>query len=98
MTGMDVGRDGRQHASDPALVGRADELTALAHALDRAAAGIPRVVLLSGEPGVGKSRLLAAATDLARARGFRALGGYAPEFGGMPPYFPLAWALRPALG
>jgi DNA-binding CsgD family transcriptional regulator len=39
------------------LVGRRDEMTALEDELARAAAGEFRVVLLSGEAGVGKSRL-----------------------------------------
>lgn len=97
MTEVEGGPELSQDAVAPGLVGRAAELAALARALDDAAAGNPRALLLSGEPGVGKSRLLAAAVNLARQRGFRSLGGYAPEFGGMPPYFPLGWALRPAV-
>ena len=96
MTANDTGPE-----SDPAgatgIAGRVDELAALTRALDEAAASNPRAFLLSGEPGVGKSRLLLAAEDLAQARGFRTLRGYALELGGMPPYFPLASALRPAL-
>ena len=33
-----------------------------------------------GEPGIGKTRLLAELLDGARARGFRALSGRASEF------------------
>ncbi|GAA2692544.1 helix-turn-helix transcriptional regulator [Actinoplanes palleronii] len=40
------------------FVGRAAELTALEGALDDAALGTPRTVLIAGEAGVGKSRLL----------------------------------------
>jgi DNA-binding NtrC family response regulator len=39
------------------LVGRSDEMAALEDEFARAAAGEFRVVLLSGEAGVGKSRL-----------------------------------------
>ncbi|GLW31009.1 helix-turn-helix transcriptional regulator [Actinoplanes regularis] len=40
------------------FVGRATELAALAEALDDAARGDPRTVLIAGEAGVGKTRLL----------------------------------------
>ena len=40
------------------LVERAEELGQLLGAWQRAEAGIPRVVLLTGEPGIGKSRLV----------------------------------------
>jgi len=42
----------------PPLVGRAAELAALGAAWDRARAGQGQVVLIEGEPGEGKSRLL----------------------------------------
>ena len=42
----------------PPLVGRAVELAALGAAWDRARAGAGQVVLIEGEPGEGKSRLL----------------------------------------
>ena len=41
------------------LVGRSQELALLSEAAERASAGQGRVVLVLGEPGVGKSRLLA---------------------------------------
>src|SRR5215475_3990213 len=42
------------------LVGREDEIDLLLRQWDRAKSGEGRVVLLSGEPGIGKSRLIAA--------------------------------------
>jgi transcriptional regulator with PAS, ATPase and Fis domain len=45
--------------SSPRLVGRAEELARLAAALDRAAAGDPAAVLVAGEVGMGKTRLVA---------------------------------------
>ncbi len=42
----------------PAFVGRTSELTWLAERLAEAARGRPRVALVVGEPGIGKSRLL----------------------------------------
>lgn len=57
------------------LVGRRAEIAALASALDRARAGTPAAVLLSGEAGVGKSRLVAEAVARARGAGFAVLSG-----------------------
>lgn len=56
-----------------ALVGRDAELATLRNALDAAASERPQVVTLAGELGSGRSALLAAARDLARARGFAVL-------------------------
>ncbi|GAA3246104.1 helix-turn-helix transcriptional regulator [Pseudonocardia petroleophila] len=57
------------------LVGRRHEVSVLAAALDRAAAGSPTGVLLSGDAGVGKSRLVAEAVARASAAGFAVLTG-----------------------
>jgi DNA-binding CsgD family transcriptional regulator len=57
------------------LVGRRHEVSALATALDRAAAGSPSAVLLSGDAGVGKSRLVAETTARAAREGFAVLTG-----------------------
>jgi DNA-binding CsgD family transcriptional regulator/tetratricopeptide (TPR) repeat protein len=53
----------------PALIGRETQLEALAAALDAAAAGDGRTVLVSGEAGIGKTALLRRFTHVARARG-----------------------------
>ena len=57
-----------------ALVGRPAEVTALEQEL--AAAGSGRLVgaTLEGEPGIGKTRLLLAAGEMATARGFTTIG------------------------
>jgi class 3 adenylate cyclase/tetratricopeptide (TPR) repeat protein len=51
------GTDVRQIGGAP-LVGRENELEALANALDRARGGEPQLVTLVGVPGIGKSRLV----------------------------------------
>ena len=61
------------------LYEREQELAALARALDAAAAGAARVVLVEGAAGAGKSRLLAAARDGARARGLPLLSAHGVE-------------------
>jgi len=48
--------------ASPALVGRVKELQALEAAWGRAANGEPAVVLVGGEAGVGKTRLVAELT------------------------------------
>ncbi|WP_219412812.1 helix-turn-helix transcriptional regulator [Pseudonocardia nigra] len=57
------------------LVGRRREMSALGAALDRAAAGRPTGVLMSGDAGVGKSRLVAEAVERAAGAGFTVLVG-----------------------
>jgi hypothetical protein len=62
-------------AAGSVFIGRAAELGRLDAALDRAGHGQPQVLLLAGEAGVGKTRLLAAFADRARGRGVRVLAG-----------------------
>jgi class 3 adenylate cyclase len=79
---------------DVPFIGRVDELLLLRRLLDSAIAGQPRIALLSGEAGVGKSCLLAEAMAAARARGATVLHGACYEDVGIP-YLPIAVALRP---
>lgn len=57
------------------LVGRRAELAALTAALDRATHGTPSGVVLSGDAGVGKSRMVAETVERAGAAGFTVLVG-----------------------
>jgi predicted ATPase len=57
------------------LRGRAVELRTLADALGRAAGGRPAIVVVEGEAGIGKSRLLAEALEAARSRGLEVVAG-----------------------
>ena len=59
----------------PVLVGRAGDLAALRGCLDEAIAGRGQTVLVAGEAGIGKSRLVAEAATYARDRGIRVLVG-----------------------
>jgi predicted ATPase len=53
----------------PVLVGRDGELAQLGAVLQRAASGQPAIMLVAGEAGVGKTRLLAELLDHATQAG-----------------------------
>jgi DNA-binding CsgD family transcriptional regulator/tetratricopeptide (TPR) repeat protein len=79
----------------PVFVGRDAELAALTAALDAAVAGEPTVVLLGGEAGVGKTRLVEEAAGRANDAGARVLAGSCIEMGGEGlPFGPLAHVFR----
>src|ERR687887_709983 len=61
------------------VVGRDRELAVLDRMLDEASAGSPRFVVLTGEPGIGKSFLLAQLVRRANTRGCLVLEGRATE-------------------
>jgi predicted ATPase len=82
----------------PTLVGRVEEVQTLEAARRRAADGEPAVVLVGGEAGVGKTRLIADLTARCAADGMRVLyGGCVPVGGDGLPYAPIVEALRPLL-
>jgi DNA-binding CsgD family transcriptional regulator len=76
------------------MVGRDGELTRLLGLLDDAAAGRPAHAVVSGDAGVGKTRLVAELASRATSRGFLVLSGRCAELGDSVPYLPLADALR----
>jgi DNA-binding NarL/FixJ family response regulator len=78
------------------MVGRDGELGRLLNLLDDAEAGRSVVALVSGDAGVGKTRLIGEVTRLAAGRGFTVLSGQCAELGDSVPYLPLADALRGA--
>jgi DNA-binding CsgD family transcriptional regulator/tetratricopeptide (TPR) repeat protein len=81
--------------TSPRLVGRAEESARLAAALDRAAAGDPAAVLVAGEAGVGKTRLVTEFTSRATNTGACVLiGGCVALVEGELAYAPLVEALR----
>jgi DNA-binding CsgD family transcriptional regulator len=86
----------QQSLSRPPLVGRAAELGRLTELLGDAEAGRPVVVLVSGDAGVGKTRLASELTGVAGRRGFTVLTGHCAELADTVPYLPLADALRSA--
>ena len=80
----------------PEIVGRGAELEVLSNAFADASAGRARVVLIGGEAGIGKTRLVAEATDLTRAAGALVLsGGCVGVAEGSLPFGPIVEAVRP---
>ena len=73
------------------LVGREQPLAELSAALDAGLDGTASGIVLSGEAGVGKTRLLTALIELASARGVRTLVGHCVDFGDtMLPFLPIS--------
>jgi DNA-binding SARP family transcriptional activator len=77
------------------FVGRDRELAVFERALEGAFAGRGSLLLMSGEPGIGKSRLTDEMTARCRDRGARVLIGRCWEAGGAPAYWPWVQSLRP---
>ncbi|MFG2255291.1 helix-turn-helix transcriptional regulator [Streptomyces mirabilis] len=71
------------------FIGRDDELARLTGVLDRARAGTPRAVVLSGDAGVGKTRVLTEAAAHATRTGMTVLTGHCVDLGDVGlPYLP----------
>ena len=77
------------------MVGREDVLAALEAVLERAAVGSPRLMLVAGDAGVGKTRLARELSGRAEAAGREVLWGECvPVHAGELPYAPIVAALR----
>ncbi len=81
----ELGRLQARRGAAPPMIGRARELAELTRCLDSALAGECRLVLLGGDAGIGKSRLLLELELRARVRGVRVARG---RFTGQEGVFP----------
>ena len=79
---------------DEAMYGRGPERRVVRDLLRRAEKGVGGVVLVEGEPGIGKSLLLRETVGEAAGQGFSLAAGAADQLGRALPFF----ALRAALG
>ena len=70
------------------LLGRDREVARLDACLTRAEDGHTELVVVTGEPGIGKSRLCADLLGRARARGARTVVGRCSQDDGAPPLYP----------
>jgi ABC-type oligopeptide transport system substrate-binding subunit/DNA-binding SARP family transcriptional activator len=93
----DAGRNPLDVVTRSKLVGRAKELAFLEDCWQAAMAGRATLVLISGEAGVGKTRLVHEFAHRLRSQGARVLCGRCYEFERMLPYQPIADALRTVL-
>ncbi len=82
--------------SSPLFIGRQPDLLALMEAVDRASAGEAAVILIGGEAGIGKTRLIDEVGARAREGGALLLEGGCVSLGdgGGLPYAPIVEALR----
>ncbi len=90
-------REPMRHRPSEPLVGRDGELATVRAALERLADGIGSIASITGEPGIGKSRLLFDAVDPLRDR-LRMLEGRGLSYTDSFPYWPIRELLRDWLG
>ncbi|HZP57717.1 MAG TPA: AAA family ATPase [Dehalococcoidia bacterium] len=95
-----MGTETVQHGTivSPVVIGRGEHLAALERMLDELAAGAGATLLVSGEAGIGKSRLVAEARRAAEARPraapLQVMVGQCFEADGSLPYAPIIDLLR----
>ena len=75
-------------------MGRQQEMAQLSAALYDALSGHGRIVMLVGEPGIGKTRTAQELAALAETRGAQLLWGRCYEEQGAPPYWPWVQPIR----
>src|SRR5919108_1296160 len=78
----------------PVVVGRDDELSLLVEALDHAREGRGGTILISGEAGIGKTRLARSAEEFAAERAMVVLRGRGSPGEASTPFGPLVGALQ----
>ncbi|MEV8625168.1 AAA family ATPase [Streptomyces sp. NBC_01268] len=76
------------------MVGRDAELVRIRTALDNTMAGVGECLIIEGSPGIGKSRLLAAAAEYATELGMATAPGRATKLDHVAPLSTLLGALR----
>ena len=89
-----VGADNVRVSGPASLVGRDPAVTVLRAALDGALAGHGGLVLITGEPGIGKTALAAHLADQAAARGVPVAWGRCAEGDAAPAFWPWTQVLR----
>ncbi|MBI5114979.1 AAA family ATPase [Candidatus Poribacteria bacterium] len=78
------------------FIGRESEFDDLRRLLEEAARGHGALVMIGGEPGIGKTRLAEELESEARRRGFLVLTGHCYEEEGAPPYSAIVEILESA--
>jgi len=99
----DMGDDPSSAAVAPAarfgrgLVGRDEELSRCRALMDTAATQASRVLVVEGEAGIGKTRLMQELGTYARGRGIRVVWSRGHEGPGVPPYWAWQQVIRECL-
>jgi DNA-binding CsgD family transcriptional regulator len=81
-------------APERSFIGREREMEALTVGLERARAGLGRLVMIAGESGIGKTCLSHAFGRIAEHQGAQILWGRCYDQSGAPPYWPWMQAMR----
>jgi eukaryotic-like serine/threonine-protein kinase len=92
-----MGRDEDSQFPSDVFVGREAELAELRAYVDKALHGIGQLFLISGEPGIGKTRLADELSWHARSQGARVIWGRCWEGSGSPAYWPWIQVVRSCL-
>ncbi|MBJ7594166.1 MAG: AAA family ATPase [Candidatus Dormibacteraeota bacterium] len=82
------------HPAVGALAGRERELGVALSGLTTALRLEPQILILLGEPGIGKSTLARAVLDVAARQGMASAAGVAIDDAGAPPYWPWTQIFR----
>jgi DNA-binding CsgD family transcriptional regulator/tetratricopeptide (TPR) repeat protein len=90
----DIGPPLQDAIACPNTIGRESEIDSIRGLIDQLQAGHGTTVLITGEAGIGKSRLVAEARAHALSHGVRVLPGAAFELDGAAPYAPIADLFR----
>ena len=96
----DVSRGDPVHAttrSSPPMLGRDGELAVARRALDATERKGGGALVVLGDAGMGKTRLVDAVLEDAQARGWHTLRGAGREEDGHPPYGPIIEAINPLM-
>ena len=96
MTSTTGGRDAESGAGG-GFIGRNRELDVLKRGLESAIAGRGGLFMLSGEPGIGKTRIASEFASRARDLGSRVIWGRCWDGAGAPPYWPWVQVVRSLL-
>ena len=97
-TGLDSRLEAAERGGLTPYSGRSAELASLQAQVELARRGEGRLVLVVGEAGSGKSRMLLELRAQVAASEFRSLQGRCRSYGGMTSYLPFVEALHGALG
>ncbi len=86
------------NVADAPMVGREREVALLERARRKAESGTEALVLVSGEPGIGKSRLVAEVEQILEGARWSVLRGYSFAHTSLTPYEPWIAVLEPLVG